>query len=189
MVKRSVRPGSGFAGNLVGSLVILLVSAVISIGLPLVNRALPAEREVQAGTRLVVGQGVTVLPPAGAQLDVTGTSPARAVLLVGIGSVRVEIRAEAYLGSLAGLSERVRRRIEAKRGYQVSQDDHEIRTDEELAGRQGSYSSPGRNGYYAVFLSGGTAAEVTASGSELDLRGVLDQLRTMVASIEFGPAR
>ena len=55
-----------------------------------------------------------------------------------------------------------------------------------VAGRQGSYSSPGRDGRYAVFVANGLSVEVTIAGSDIDLRGVLPAIESSVKSLAFG---
>ena len=54
-----------------------------------------------------------------------------------------------------------------------------------VPGRQGGYTSPGRNGRYAVFISAGTSVQATIAGADLELRSDLPALIASVASVVF----
>jgi len=85
---------------------------------------------------------------------------------------------------LAEATAALRTKITADRGYQVVGTEMPTRTAQGVAGRQGGYSSPGREGGYAVFLDAGTGIEVTFAGADLKLN--LPELKTSVASIVIG---
>jgi hypothetical protein len=59
------------------------------------------------------------------------------------------------------------------------------RTDQGVPGRQGGYTSPGRDGRYVVFLAHRIGVQVTIAGADLDLRPALPNLTASVASIQF----
>lgn len=171
--------------NLYGSLAVLAVVAAIALGLPILNESMPSVRTLPLGKRQLVGHGVTVLPPAGSVVDLTRTVPSRGQLVLDVGSVRIVLEAAPYQGSLAELAARLRRKIETNPGYQASQPDHPTRTDAGVPGLRGSYSTPGRVGLYAVFLSGGVGVEISFAGSEADLRHGTEPVLAMVGSVRF----
>lgn len=171
--------------NLYGSLAVLAVVAAIALGLPILDEQLPSHRTLPAGIRQAVGHGVTVLPPAGSVVDLTRTFPSRGLLVLDVGSVRIVLEAAPYRGSLADLAARLRRKIQTNPGYQASQPDHPTRTTTGVRGLRGSYSTPGRVGLYAVFLSGGVGVEISFAGSEADLRHGTEPVLAMVGSIQF----
>jgi hypothetical protein len=172
--------------NLYGSLAVLAVVAAIAIGLPTIDDALPAGRSLRAGERLDVGLGVSVAAPANAVLDVTKTQPSLYRLVFSVRSVRVVVEASRYAGDLAGLSERLRRKIQSNPGYQTSQEEHPTSTVAGVAGLAGSYSTPGRNGTYAVFGHHGVGVEISMAGDGSDLRKEGTDLAAMIRSVRFG---
>lgn len=175
--------------NLYGSLAVLAVVAAISLGLPALDHSLPGDRPVTPGVRITVGSGVTVLPPSGSVVDVTHTFPSRGILAVDLDGVRVLLEASHWPGDLAGLAARLRRKIQSNPGYQASAGQHEVHTTAGVPGLSGSYSSPGRDGRFLVFATGGIGVEVTLAGNQADLRQALSPVLTMVDSIRFGGGR
>jgi hypothetical protein len=162
---------------------VLTVIATLAIGLPALNKALPDGKPIPAGP-YVIGAGVTVVPPAGARLDVTRTVPGTTAQFV-IGGIRYAVTAVPYPGSLAGATEELRRKIGATRGYQVTGAEVPTATAAGVPGRQGGYASPGRDGRYVAFLHAGTAVEITFAGADPELRNSLDALEASVASVVF----
>jgi len=61
--------------NLLGAFGVVAILAGLAFGLPAIDRALPDERPVRSDVPYPIGAGVTVVPPAGATLDVTVTRP------------------------------------------------------------------------------------------------------------------
>jgi hypothetical protein len=174
-------------GNLVGSIGVLAAVGAIAIGLPAVDRALPAARPVAADRPYDVGGEVTVVPPRGALVDVTKTRPGadRGTALFLVGPVRYAVVAAPFAGSLDDAAARLRRKITATRGYQVVGPEWSVSTSSGLAGRQGGYTAPGRGGRYAVYLAGPLAIEVTVSGTDLELRDVLREIETSAATLRW----
>jgi hypothetical protein len=185
----AARPG--LVRNALGSAALLGIVAAIAFGLPAIDRRLPAIRPVAGGTAYVVGGGVTVIPPRTATLDVSQTRPTRlrGTALFRLGLVRYAIVATPYRGSLVEAAARLRAKIMARTGYQVTGPDRIIRTEGGIDGVTGVYSSPGRLGRYSVFVAGGTAVEATASGPESDLLAALPALDASVRTIAIGPRR
>jgi hypothetical protein len=157
--------------NLLGALGLVLALGVLAYGLPAVDRALPANRPVRHDEPYRIGGGVTVLPPPGAALDVTGTRPGEddGTVLFRLGSVRYSITVRRFDGTLEAAASRLRQRITDTSGYQVTGNQLTVATAGGLAGLQGGYTGPGQGGRYAVFVAGGLIIEVTVSGADLDL--------------------
>jgi hypothetical protein len=173
--------------NLLGSLGILVALGAIAIGLPAIDRALPASRPVAPGRPYAVGAGVSLVPPAGAVIDVTKTRPGpdRGVALFLIGPVRFAIVVAPFEGTLDDAAARLRRKITETRGYQVTGGEFPVRTGAGLAGRQGGYTAPGRGGRYAVFLVGGRSIELTVSGTDLQLREALTGVEASTRTLAY----
>jgi hypothetical protein len=173
--------------NGLGSLTILGVILAISVGLPALDRALPARRPVAAGQPYPIGGGVSAVPPPGALVDITRTRPGsnRGTAVFMIGSVRYVIVVTPYEGSLQEAAARLRHMITSTRGYQVTGSEFGVTTTSGLAGLEGGYTAPGRNGRYAVFVVDGLAIQLTASGTDPELRDVLKQIEMSTASISY----
>jgi hypothetical protein len=173
--------------NLLGSLAILTVVAGLGLGLPAVNRALPNAKPVAADRPYPIDNGVSVVPPPGAVLDVTRTRPAgdRGTALFLLGGVRYALTARPFNGKLGDAAAELRRKITAIHGYQITGNEVRVRTAAGVDGWQGTYSSPGRVGRYAVFLTGGVAVEATVAGPDPDLHSALPALQVSISSIAF----
>src|SRR5690348_15528531 len=178
--------GSAELRNLGWSLGILALLGALAFGLPAVNAAIPAGQEVPTDQPYPLGSGVSVVPPAGAQLDVTRSG--RGSTLFVLGGVRYLLVVAPFRGSLADAVGQLRQKITANPGYQVTGGESELRTDRGVVGRQGGYTSPGRNGWYAVFLRAGLGVQVSIAGADLELRPVLPALTGSVATLTFPAA-
>ncbi len=174
--------------NLWGSLAVAGVLASIGLGLPAINKEVPAVQPVASNRPYPVGAGVAVLPPPGASLDASQTRPGASSgqVLFYIGSVRYVLTATPFTGSLGDATSSLRTRITATSGYQVTGPESPIITRAGVIGRQGMYASSGRDGRYAVFLNHGIAVEVTLAGNEVDLRPLLPEIESSIQSITFG---
>ena len=171
------------ARNLAWSLGILAVLGSLAVGLPAVNAALPADRPVPVGRPYPLGSGVTVVPPPTARLDVTASVPGRTRFL--LGGVRYLLVVAPFDGTLEDAAAQLRQKITANRGYQVTGPETSTTTGHGVPGRQGGYTSPGRDGRYAVFLAHGVAVEITIAGADLELRPLLAALTASVASLDY----
>lgn len=171
--------------DLLGALGLVVILAGLSIGLPTLDNALPADRPVRADQPYPVGAGVTVVPPRGAVLDVTGTRPGddQGTVLFRIGPVRYAIAVQPFDGTLAAAANRMRQRITGTPGYQVTGGQLAVTTGNGLTGVQGGYTAPGRGGRYTVFLAGGLTIEVTVSGSERDLGRTLPAIEASTRTL------
>lgn len=174
-------------GNAVGSVAILAVLAGVAIGLPMWDRSLPASRDLPAGQPYPVGAGVTVVPPPDAVLDVTKTrpGPTRGSALFLIGAIRYAVVVEPFTGSLTDAAGRLRTQITSNRGYQVAGADTPVTSTAGVRGLQGGYTTPGRDGWYTVYLHGDIVVNVTVSGTEPALRDSLAVLLASVRTVAF----
>ncbi len=177
--------------NGLGSLTVLAILVLIAVGLPAIDRALPASRPVAAGVPYSIGAGVSVVPPADSEVDLAGTRPGnnRGTALFLIGTIRYMVVVAPYSGSVEGAAERLRNKITLTRGYQVTGRDSIVKTDSGLTGRQGGYTAPGRSGRYAVFVVDGLGIEVTVSGTDPQLRAALDRVEASTRSLAYRESR
>ena len=169
--------------NLAWSLGILVVLGSLAVGLPAVNAALPADRPVPVDRPYPLGSGATVVLPPTARLDITTSVPGHTVFL--LGGVRYLLAVAPFEGTVEDLAAQLRHKITANRGYQVTGPETPTTTNRGVPGRQGGYTSPGREGRYAVFLAHGVAVQITIAGAVLELRPVLAALTASVASLGF----
>ncbi|MFC7764308.1 hypothetical protein ACFQY4_44750 [Catellatospora bangladeshensis] len=176
--------------NLAGAVAVLATLLTVVFGLPALNRAVPTDRSL-AGPRYDVGAGVTVAPPPGARVDASKTRPGseRATVMFLVGDVRYLIVVQPFDGPIGEAAEKLRTKIKATQGYQVTGNEGGIRTTGGLAGVAGGYTAPGRSGRYAVFLAGEHSIEVTVSGAQLELQRELAGIDGSISSITYGGDR
>src|SRR2546421_5420697 len=130
--------------NLGWSAGILVVIGSLAIGLPAVNAALPVARPVPVDQPFPLGNGVTVVPPPGARLDVTTSVPGRTLLV--LGGVRYLLVVEPFDGTLDEATGQLRQKITANRGYQVTGPEATTATRQGVGGRLGGGTPPGGGG-------------------------------------------
>ncbi|XVV12919.1 hypothetical protein ACQP2X_00740 [Actinoplanes sp. CA-131856] len=171
--------------NLVGAVGVVATLAGLAYGLPALDRSLPAQRAVSSDEPYQVGAGVSVVPPAGATIDVTETRPGEneGTALFRLGPVRYAIAVRPFRGDLHAAASRLRKRITNTAGYQVTGAQLAVSTAGGLAGVQGGYTAPGRGGRYAVFVGDGLTIEVTISGNDLDLGRTLPQIEASTRTL------
>ncbi len=185
--------GSGRAGlirNALACLAVVAVLVAVGLGLPALNRSVPATHALPTGKPYLVAAGVTVTPPPGAQYDVTRTVTTRdgrqgAVLFV-LGPARMTVTVLNFDGTLAQAAAQLRAVITRAPGYQTLGADGPAQTGAGVAGRGGEYVAAGGSGRYAVFIAGGLAVQSTYATGGLST-DVLPILAASVASIVFGP--
>jgi hypothetical protein len=172
--------------TVLAAFVMVVTLAGLAFGLPALDRALPAERSVPADRPYPIGAGVSVVPPPGASVDLTRTRPGfrRGAAVLLLGPVRYVITVRPFRGPPDEAIARLRRRITANAGYQVTGAEVAVATDSGLTGRQGSYTAPGRGGRYAVYLVDGLAVEVTVTADRIDLGPVLAGIEASMRSIK-----
>jgi hypothetical protein len=173
--------------NLLGSLLVAAVVAGIGLGLPAVNRAIPAAQAIPTG-RYDIAAGVSVVPPRGTSIDVTHTAPGehQGSTLFLVGAVQYAVVVTPFAGTLPEAADRLRNKITSVSGYQIADGESAVTTTAGVAGRQGVYVTPGRDGRYAVFLAGGLDVELTVAGGIIDLRRRLPALEASIRSLAFG---
>lgn len=173
------------ARNVVGALGVTSILAGLAFGLPALDSALSPDRPVRADRPYLIGADVTVVPPAGSVLDVTGTRPGddQGTVLFRLGPVRYAIAVRPFDGTLSTAAARLRHRITGNPGYQVTGGQSAVATGSGLPGLQGGYTAPGRGGRYAVYADGTLTIEVTISGSELDLGGRLPAIEASARTL------
>lgn len=173
--------------NLCGSLGILLTLGLIYAGLPALDRSLPADRSVSADRPYTVGGGVTVVPPAGAKIDVTQTRPSarQGTVLFVLGKVRYVLVVTPFRGDLHAATDRLIRKIARAGGHQIAGSERGVDTTAGLYGRQGDYTAKDRGGRYAVFLVDGVSIEVTVSGDDAELSRVSDEIAASTRTIAY----
>jgi hypothetical protein len=175
--------------NLAGAAAVLAVLLTVVFGLPALNRAVPTDRSL-AGHFYEVGAGVSVTPPPGARVDASKTRPGeeRATVMFLVGDVRYLIVVQPFTGQIGEAAEKLRTKIKATQGYQVTGDEDRVSTAGGLSGVAGGYTAPGRCGRYAVFLARGHSIEVTVSGGQLELQQELTSIDDSISSIRYGGA-
>ena len=174
--------------NTVGSLAVLATVAVMAFGFPSVDQSLPAQRPVAAGVPYRIGGKVTVVPPAGSSIDLTRTRPGddRGTALFVLQGARFALVVGPYRGTVADAAARLHDKITNTTGFQVTGTDRTVSTIQAVPGLRGAYSSPGRLGQYAVFVAGDVSVEVTISGPEQQLPGLLQAFDASLHSLTFG---
>jgi hypothetical protein len=176
--------------SLLGTLGIVAILAGLAFGLPAIDHALPAARAVRSDQPYRIGAGVTVVPPRGAILDVTGTRPGddQGSVLFRLGPVRYSILVQPFDGTLDAAATSLRQRIMTSSGYQVTGAQLAVATLSGIAGLQGGYTAPGQGGRYAVFVVDGRTIEVTVSGADLDLGRHLPAIDASTRTLRYaGP--
>jgi hypothetical protein len=173
--------------NLLGGFGVVAALAGLAFGLPAVDRALPAERPLRDGTAVDVGAGVSVVPPTGATLDVTGTRPGGSMgsVFFRLGAVQYKIAVRPFDGDLDTAAAQLRQRITGNQGYQVTGAQLAVATADGLHGLQGGYTAPGRGGRYAVYVGDGRTIEVLISGNDLDLGRTLPQIEASTRTLRI----
>ncbi|BCJ53091.1 hypothetical protein Asp14428_45660 [Actinoplanes sp. NBRC 14428] len=175
--------------NLLGAISLVAALGAIAFGLPALNQMLPSDRPVPTDRPYEIGGGVSVVPPAGARIDVTETRPAASsgTVLFRLGPVRYLVSVQPFDGTLQTAVARLRQRITGTAGYQVTGTELTVATAGGLDGIQGGYSGPGRGGRYAVFVADGHTIEVTVSGADLDLGRTLPAIDASTRTLRYAP--
>jgi hypothetical protein len=171
--------------NLLGALGVVAMLAGLAFGLPAIDRAFPSLRPVPPGQPYPIGAGVTVVPPTGSTVDLTGTRPGNqeGKALFRLGSVQYAIEVRPFTGDLMVAADRLRKRITGTPGYQVTGAQFGIRTTDGMDGLQGSYTAPGRGGRYSVYVIDGLTVEITVSGADLELDRSLPQIEASARTL------
>jgi hypothetical protein len=178
-------PQPGLRLNALCSLGILAVVAAIAIGLPALDRALPRERAVAPGVPYAVTDTVSVVPPAGARLDVGETRPggSSGYAVFVIGRVRFAVLVSHENVTLPEAADRLRTRLQDSLRATTTADDQPLTggTGPALAGR---FKTGAGGGWYAVrVIDPATVVDVTASGPPGELADRLPAIEASAAGI------
>jgi hypothetical protein len=173
--------------NSLGALGVVVTLAGLAFGLPALDRSLPSQRPVPSDRPYPIGAGVTVIPPPGSTVDLTGTRPGTSTgkAVFRLGPVQYEIDVRPFDGDLMVAAARLRKRITGTPGYQVTGAQLQVTTADGLNGLQGSYTAPGRGGRYAVYVDGGLTIEITISGADLDLDRSLPLIEASAKTLRY----
>jgi len=147
----------GLRRNTFSSLGVMAVVATMAFGLPALDRAVRADRPVSHGVPYHVGGGITVVPPPGAVLDVTGTRPRsdRGTALFRLGAVRYALVVTPYSGDPTTAVARLRTKLCGTGRCQTT----------EAAGLwSGVIEGPDLAGRYAAVVLDGRLVEATVLG-------------------------
>jgi hypothetical protein len=173
-----------------GSLTILALIAAIAVGMPAVDRGLPASHTAAIGVPYPVGAGVTVVPPADSTVDLSVTRPGvtRGTAAFLLGPVRYLVVVGPYSGTVDGAAYWLRDKIISSPGYQVTARECFFATNSGLIGRWGRFIASGWSGLYVVFVVDGLRIEVTVSGTDPRLNVEMDGIESSMRTVAYrGP--
>jgi hypothetical protein len=179
-------------GPAAGVLVLVLLWAIV---LPAVDRAVNQEREVEAGTVLGVGHGVTFVPAVGWNIDdgltsaqARGKLPSALVAKVTTGGTSVEVRTVTWDGDLESLLARVNEIDEDENdpGWHVTGPQHSVTTTDGATGIGEEFVAPAGPGRIYAFLHDEVGVEVLVTSTHAEEGQHRSAIDDMVASISFG---
>jgi hypothetical protein len=179
-------------GPAAGVLVLVLLWAIV---LPAVDRAVHQEREVEAGTVLGVGDGVTFVPAVGWNLDrgltaaqARGKPPSALAAKVTAGGTSVDVRTVTWEGDLDALLARVNEIAEEENGsgWHVTGPQHSVTTADGVTGLGEEFVAPAGPGRIYAFLQDGVGVEVVVTGTHAEEGQHRSAIDDMVASVSFG---
>jgi hypothetical protein len=179
-------PRAGLRRNALCSLGILAVIAAIALGLPALDRALPRERALPVGIAYPLTNAVTVVPPAGTRIDLTGTRPGRdsGYALFLVGRLRFTVLVSNEHLSLAAAAERLRTRLRDGLGAHTTGPERPLDGVAPTWALAGRFRSGPDSGWYAVRVFGpGTVVDLTASGPPGELVERLPAIEASAASL------
>lgn len=182
--------------TVVPGLAVLALALLWAVVVPLIDGAVSQDREVEAGTVLGAGRGVTVVPPVGWNIDSgldpedAGTGlPSQQVVRVSSGGTTVRVEAVRWDGSVRGLLDRAAEVHEddpnTDPGWHLTGGTGTLRTDEGVVGAGRSYTSAGGDGRLAAFLHDGVGALVTVGISPSELATHRHAIDEMIASLRL----
>lgn len=172
-------------GNAFASLAVVALVAAVGLGLPALNSVIPGLRALPDGEPYLVGAGVWIIPPPGAQVDV-GRSRARAergTAAFQLGSVSLLLVVTPYGRSLDDACARLRDKITRRTGFRVVGEEWPTVAGRDLAGRQGRYAGEGLVGRYAVFVADRIAVEATVRGPAADVAAAGPAIDASMATV------
>jgi hypothetical protein len=153
--------------NALGSLGVLVVVGAMAFGLPALDGAVAAGRPVSNDVPYRLGGGITVVPPPGAVLDVTGTRPRgdRGTAVFRLGEVRYVLVVTPYAGDVAGAEARLRTKLCGTGRCRAAGPTTLLGQDWRTGWRTGAIEAPEpRGGRYAVRVLTQRLVEVVVTG-------------------------
>lgn len=182
-------PQPGLRQNALCSLGILAVVAGVAFGLPALDRAVPSERAVASGVPYRVTDAISVVPPAGARLDIEETRPGGdsgyAVFLVG--RVRFAVLVNRDQLTLPEAADRLRIRLRDSLGATTTAGDQSL-TGVAGPALAGSFRTGTADGWYAVrLIAPGIVVDATAAGPAAALADRLPAIEASIAGIRRSP--
>ncbi|GAA4471894.1 hypothetical protein [Phytohabitans houttuyneae] len=178
--------------GLVPAIVVAAIALLLSVGIPLVDRAVPADvRVIEPGDRLDLGGGITIAPPVGWQLDDgilvsdTITSPVEVGggdASLTRGGLSVGIHLAPFTGDAAALLDQVER-IDSRHGFTVTGQRTSVTAEDGITGLAEQYTSASTQGLVAAYVIDGTGLSVIADGTAGLLPAHLAQIDAMLRSV------
>jgi hypothetical protein len=162
------------------------VALAFAVGLPLLNAVISTPDEVPAGTVGNVGLGVDITPVAGWSTPPDTITNVRTFTL---GGVILQIRAQAFSGPTRQAYDLASHAIDELDGYRLTGDAATYTTRSGLVGIGNYFASASTTGYLAVFTANGVLAWVRAEGPLQAWNSAIDDISSMVASIEIEARR
>jgi hypothetical protein len=181
--RRTIPPALGVA----------LLALVWAVLVPVIDRAVPEDRRVEAGQVYGAGNGVTVAPPTGWNVEsgvpTSEGSPDRPApdgVEVTSGGTTVRVLSVRWDGTLPELLDRVDEiHRDVDDGWQVTGGTGSLTTQDGVTGIGEDWRSGDRSGRVLAFLHDGVGVEVVVSSSFVERAAHREEIDDTVASITF----
>ncbi len=168
--------------TIVPALWVLALVLLWSIVVPYIDHHVSHEVEVEPGTVIEVGSGVTIVPPAYWGVD-TQTPLTQGSLVVHDGGVTVTVTVGTFDGELSDLMESANDALDVDR---ITSPQKTITTTSGSVGLIEAFLAGSAHGFLAVFAEDGVGVEIEAIGPEPQIHRYEDEIHDMVVSLEFG---
>ena len=173
---------------------VALLAFLWAVVLPAVDRAVPNDRRVESGETFGAGNGVTVAPPTGWNVDAgvptsegSPDQPAPDGVVVTSGGTTVSVTTAVWDGTLRELLARVNEIQEDTEdgGWHVTGGRGSVTTSDGVTGIGEEWRSTERTGRVVAFLHAGVGVQVVIGSSYTERAVHGDEIDAMVASITF----
>jgi hypothetical protein len=154
------------------AIAVLLIGLFLATGLPAINAAIPWHNETHAGDKIDLGDGATVVPPVGWQLQdgslvgaagITGVSPGSVRVVLAHGGAVIQVRGGTFAGSAEAFLDQVLRN-DGQNDLAMSGAQAALTTDAGRVGVVETGSGPSGDTLWAAFkMATGTSAAVNAA--------------------------
>ena len=159
---------------------VLLWSTIV----PFIDRHVSYDVEVEPGTVLDVGSGVTIVPPPYWEID-PQTALTEGSLVVHHSGVTVTVTVGVFDGELSDLMASANDALDVDR---ITSAQTSITTSSGSVGLIEAFQSGNAHGFIAVFAEDGVGVEIEAIGPEPQIHRFESEIDDMVVSLEFGGA-